>query len=78
MDLRTRRVERDGHEVQLTAGEFAVPANLMRDPDHVLSRELAVRGFESTRGPRCLEVSEIEAPVRCWLQGRSRSTAAAF
>lgn len=65
MDLRTRRVERDGHEVQLTAGEFEVPAILMRDPDQVLSRELAVRGFESTRGPRCFGVSEIEAPVRC-------------
>ena len=49
MDLRTCRVERDGHEVQLTAGEFEVPAILMRDPDQVLSRELAVRGFESTR-----------------------------
>ena len=70
MALGTRRVERDGHEVQLTAGEFEVPAILMRDPDQVLSRELAVRGFESTRGPRCLEASEIEAPVRCWLQGR--------
>ena len=68
MDLRPCRVERDGHEVQLTAGEFEVPAILMRDPDQVPSRELipnAVRGFESTRGPRCLEVSEIEAPVRC-------------
>jgi DNA-binding response OmpR family regulator len=73
MDLRTRRVGGDGHEVQLTAGEFEVPANLMRDPDQVPSRELilnAVPGFESTRGPRCLEVSEIEAPVRCSLQGR--------
>jgi DNA-binding response OmpR family regulator len=77
VDLRTRCVERDGHEVQLTAGEFEVPADLMRDPDQVLSRELAVRGFESTRAPRCLDMSEIEAPDRCWLQSRSLSTAAA-
>jgi hypothetical protein len=52
----------------------------MRDPDQVLSRELslnAVRGFESTRGPRRLEVSEIEALVRCWWQGQSLSTVAA-
>jgi hypothetical protein len=66
MDLRTRRVERDGHEVQLIAGEFEVPASLMCDPGQVLPRELilnAVRGFELTRGPRSLEVSEIEAPV---------------
>jgi DNA-binding response OmpR family regulator len=57
MDLRTSRVERDGHEVQLTGGEFEVPANLMRDPDQVLSRELilnALRGFESTRGTKVL------------------------
>jgi len=62
MDLRTRRVQRDGHEVQLTAGEFEVPANLMRDPDQVLSRGLAVRGFESTRGPRCLSWVKSRRP----------------
>ena len=39
MDLRTRRVERDGREVQLTAREFDLLAYLMRHPDQVLSRE---------------------------------------
>jgi DNA-binding response OmpR family regulator len=49
IDLRTRRVERDGHEVQLTAREFELLAHLLRHPDQVLSRERllnAVWGFD--------------------------------
>ncbi|HLY47710.1 MAG TPA: response regulator transcription factor [Solirubrobacteraceae bacterium] len=59
MDLRTRRVQRDGHEVQLTAREFEVLAYLMRHPDQVLSREQilnAVWGFDFDPGTKVLEV----------------------
>ena len=59
MDLRTRRVERDGHEVQLTAREFELLAYLMRHPDQVLSREQilnAVWGFDFDPGTKVLEV----------------------
>jgi two-component system, OmpR family, response regulator len=59
MDLRTRRVERDQHEVQLTAREFEVLAYLMRHPDQVLSREQilnAVWGFDFDPGTKVLEV----------------------
>lgn len=59
MDLRTRRVERDGREVQLTAREFEVLAYLMRHPDQVLSREQilnAVWGFDFDPGTKVLEV----------------------
>ena len=59
MDLRTRRVERDGHEVKLTAREFEVLAYLMRHPDQVLSREQilnAVWGFDFDPGTKVLEV----------------------
>jgi len=59
VDLRTRRVERDGHEVHLTAREFEVLAYLMRHPDQVLSREQilnAVWGFDFDPGTKVLEV----------------------
>ena len=59
MDLRTRRVERDGREVQLTAREFEVLGYLMRHPDQVLSREQilnAVWGFDFEPGTKVLEV----------------------
>ena len=59
MDLRTRRVERDGRDVQLTAREFEVLAYLMRHPDQVLSREQilnAVWGFDFDPGTKVLEV----------------------
>src|SRR5512142_744857 len=59
MDLRTRRVSRDGHDVQLTAREFEVLAYLMRHPDQVLSREQilnAVWGFDFDPGTKVLEV----------------------
>jgi two-component system, OmpR family, response regulator len=59
MDLRTRRVQHDGREVQLTAREFEVLAYLMRHPDQVLSREQilnAVWGFDFDPGTKVLEV----------------------
>ncbi len=59
MDLRTRRVECDGREVQLTAREFDLLAYLMRHPDQVLSREQilnAVWGFDFDPGTKVLEV----------------------
>ena len=59
IDLRTRRVERDGREIQLTAREFELLAYLMRHPDQVLSREQilnAVWGFDFDPGTKVLEV----------------------
>jgi two-component system, OmpR family, response regulator len=59
MDLRTRRVQRNGREVKLTAREFEVLAYLMRHPDQVLSREQilnAVWGFDFDPGTKVLEV----------------------
>ena len=59
MDLRTRRVEREGREIELTAREFDVLAYLMRHPDQVLSREQilnAVWGFDFDPGTKVLEV----------------------
>jgi DNA-binding response OmpR family regulator len=58
-DLRTRRVDRDGHEVRLTAREFELLVFLMRHPDQVLSREQilnAVWGFDFDPGTKVLEV----------------------
>ncbi len=59
MDLRTRRVQRDGCDVELTAREFELLAYLMRHPDQVLSREQilnAVWGFDFDPGTKVLEV----------------------
>ena len=59
MDLRTRRVERGGHEISLTAREFEVLAYMVRHPDQVLSREQilnAVWGFDFDPGTKVLEV----------------------
>ena len=59
LDLRTRRVERDGREVRLTAREFELLAYLLRHPDQVLSREQilnAVWGFDFDPGTKVLEV----------------------
>jgi DNA-binding response OmpR family regulator len=59
MDLRTRRVQHDGGEVELTAREFEVLAYLLRHPDQVLSREQilnAVWGFDFDPGTKVLEV----------------------
>ena len=74
MDLRTRRVERDGREVSLTPREFELLAYLLRHPDQVLSREQilnAVWGFDFDPGTKVVEVyigylrhklGETEAP----------------
>lgn len=59
IDLRSRRVVRDGREVTLTAREFALLVYLMRHPDQVLSREQilnAVWGFDFDPGTKVLEV----------------------
>ncbi len=59
LDLRTRRVERDGREVKLTAREFELLAYLARHPDQVLSREQilnAVWGYDFDPGTKVLEV----------------------
>jgi DNA-binding response OmpR family regulator len=59
LDLRTRRVERAGQEVRLTAREFELLAYLARHPDQVLSREQilnAVWGFDFDPGTKVLEV----------------------
>jgi len=59
LDLRTRRVERAGREVRLTAREFELLAYFARHPDHVLSREQilnAVWGFDFDPGTKVLEV----------------------
>jgi DNA-binding response OmpR family regulator len=59
LDLRTRRVERDGHDVSLTAREFELLAYLARHPDQVLSREQilnAVWGFDFDPGTKVLDV----------------------
>src|SRR5512144_985101 len=59
LDLRTRRVERNAHEVTLTAREFELLAYLVRHPDQVLSREQifnAVWGFDFDPGTKVLEV----------------------
>ena len=59
LDLRTRRVEREAREIELTAREFDLLAYLMRHPDQVLSREQilnAVWGFDFDPGTKVLEV----------------------
>lgn len=59
LDLRTRRVERDGQDVKLTAREFELLAYLARHPDQVLSREQilnAVWGYDFDPGTKVLEV----------------------
>lgn len=59
LDLRTRRVERAGQEVRLTAREFELLAYLARHPDQVLSREQilnAVWGYDFDPGTKVLEV----------------------
>jgi DNA-binding response OmpR family regulator len=59
IDLRTRRIERAGRDVHLTAREFELLAYLARHPDQVLSREQilnAVWGFDFDPGTKVLEV----------------------
>jgi DNA-binding response OmpR family regulator len=59
LDFRTRKVERDGREVSLTAREFDLLAYLMRHPDQVLSRAQilnSVWGYDHDPGTNVLEV----------------------
>ena len=59
LDLRTRRVERDGRQVALTTREFELLAYLMRHPGQVLSRNQilnAVWGYDFEPGTNVLEV----------------------
>lgn len=59
VDLRTRRVEHNGHEVALTTREFELLAYLIRHPDQVLSRGQilnAVWSFDFDPGTKVLEV----------------------
>ncbi|WOP17704.1 response regulator transcription factor [Raineyella sp. LH-20] len=59
LDLRTRRVQRYGHDVHLTTREFNLLAFLMRHPDQVLSRKQilnAVWGLDFDPGTKVLEV----------------------
>jgi two-component system response regulator QseB len=59
LDFRTRKVERAGSEVRLTAREFELLAYLMRHPNQVLSRPQilsAVWGFDYDPGTNVLEV----------------------
>jgi DNA-binding response OmpR family regulator len=59
LDFRTRRVERAGQEVHLTAREFELLAYLMRHPNQVLSRSQilnAVWGYDYDPGTNVLEV----------------------
>ncbi len=59
LDLRTRRVERAGSEIHLTAREFELLAYLMRHPNQVLSRSQilnAVWGYDYDPGTNVLEV----------------------
>jgi DNA-binding response OmpR family regulator len=59
LDFRTRRVERSGREVHLTAREFELLSYLMRHPNQVLSRSQilnAVWGYDYDPGTNVLEV----------------------
>jgi DNA-binding response OmpR family regulator len=59
LDFRTRRVERSGHEVHLTAREFELLSYLMRHPNQVMSRSQilnAVWGYDYDPGTNVLEV----------------------
>jgi DNA-binding response OmpR family regulator len=59
VDLRTRKVTRNGDEIRLTAREFELLVYLMRHPDQVLSRTQilnAVWGYDFDPGTNVLEV----------------------
>jgi len=59
LDLLSRRVQRDGGAVELTAREFELLAYLMRHPNQVLSREQilnAVWGYDFDPGTNVVEV----------------------
>ncbi|QBI18679.1 response regulator transcription factor [Egibacter rhizosphaerae] len=59
LDLRTRRATVDGHEVELTAREFALLEAFLRHPGQVLSREQLlshVWGYDHDPGSNVVEV----------------------
>src|SRR3954447_5206823 len=59
LDFRTRKVDRSGRGVKLTAREFELLAYLMRHPDQVLSRAQilnAVWGYDYDPGTNVLDV----------------------
>ncbi|MGP3979685.1 response regulator transcription factor [Streptomyces sp. KR80] len=59
LDLRTRRVHVDGRVVELSSREFALAEVFLRNPDHVLTRELLlsrVWGFDYDPGSNIVDV----------------------
>jgi DNA-binding response OmpR family regulator len=59
LDLRTRRVERDGRSIELTAREFALAETFFRHPGHVLAREQllsTVWGYDYDPGSNVVDV----------------------
>jgi len=59
LDLRTRRATVDGVQVELSAREFALAEELMRNPDRVLSREQLlsrVWGYDFDPGSNIVDV----------------------
>jgi DNA-binding response OmpR family regulator len=59
VDLRTRRVTRRGHPIELTAREYALLVYLAGHPDHVLSRDQLLRavwGLDFDPGTKVLDV----------------------
>jgi DNA-binding response OmpR family regulator len=59
LDLRTRRVRVRGHEVELSAREFALAETFFRHPDQVLSREQlldAAWGYDFDPGSNVVDV----------------------
>jgi DNA-binding response OmpR family regulator len=59
LDLRTRRLEREGRSIELTAREFALAETFFRHPGHVLSREQLlsnVWGYDYDPGSNVVDV----------------------
>jgi DNA-binding response OmpR family regulator len=59
LDLLTRRVQRDGHEINLSAREFDLLTYFMQHPGHVVSRQQilsAVWGYDFDPGTNVVEV----------------------
>ncbi|HEY2637612.1 MAG TPA: response regulator transcription factor [Solirubrobacteraceae bacterium] len=59
LDLLTRRVERDGHPIHLSAKEFELLAYFLRNPERALSRQQilsAVWGYDFDPGTNVVEV----------------------
>jgi two-component system copper resistance phosphate regulon response regulator CusR len=59
LDLRSRRIERAGRSIELTAREFALAETFFRHPGHVLSREQllsTVWGYDYDPGSNVVDV----------------------